>query len=128
VAKPQLLLVDDDPALAMVLRRWLTHLGVDVVVAHTMAEAVRVLAAMDPAAALYDLDLPDGNGTDLIQRTLRDKPGCAVHVMTGVRLREAQAMLGGMAFERLYEKPISSEALCEIADRLQSRARRATPA
>jgi DNA-binding NarL/FixJ family response regulator len=60
------LVVDDDPAFRELAKRMLTAAGLKVVgEAGTVAEAMTEATATRPAAALVDVDLPDGNGIDL---------------------------------------------------------------
>jgi len=60
------LVVDDDPAFRELAKRMVTAAGLTVVgEAGTVAEAMTEATATKPAAALVDVDLPDGNGIDL---------------------------------------------------------------
>ena len=63
------LVVEDEPLLQLRLRNVLTQLGYAsdaLVFAATLAEARALLAVQPVALALVDLQLPDGNGRDLI--------------------------------------------------------------
>jgi DNA-binding NarL/FixJ family response regulator len=60
------LVVDDDPTFRRLARRVLAAHGLDVVVeARTVAEALSTAAEVRPAAALVDVELPDGDGFTL---------------------------------------------------------------
>lgn len=67
---PQLLVVEDDPDAAEVLRSILQEDGYQVQVASTAREALALVGQTKFAAALIDLQLPDANGVSLI-RALR---------------------------------------------------------
>ena len=67
---PQLLVVEDDPDAAEVLRSILQEDGYQVQVASTAREALVLVGQTKFAAALIDLQLPDANGVSLI-RALR---------------------------------------------------------
>jgi CheY-like chemotaxis protein len=57
------LVVDDDPTFRRLARRLLGVLGVkDVEEAGTVAEALATAARVEPASALVDVELPDGDG------------------------------------------------------------------
>lgn len=71
------LLVDDEPHVALLVRPLLEQLGVTVATARSLGEARRALAhPPEPAAMLLDLHLPDGSGLDLL-RELRAAPATA---------------------------------------------------
>lgn len=67
----RLLLVEDHEPTLQVLSRMLTRAGHSVVGARTVAEALAAAAANTFDAVISDLGLPDGTGTDLMER-LRD--------------------------------------------------------
>jgi PAS domain S-box-containing protein len=70
---PRLLLCDDDPAVAKVIRLRLRSVGFAVDFAHTPDTAIMRAAATRYAAILVDLRLRDNDGIDLILR-LRAQP------------------------------------------------------
>jgi DNA-binding response OmpR family regulator len=63
-----LLIVEDDPVIRTFLADNLTADGYDLLVAGTIAEAVRELEYRRPDLAVVDLRLPDGSGLELIRR------------------------------------------------------------
>lgn len=64
----RILLVDDHEASARALARLLRHQGFIVTTAYTMAGALALAAPAGPDALICDVDLPDGNGCDLLLR------------------------------------------------------------
>ncbi|MBL9103435.1 MAG: response regulator [Myxococcales bacterium] len=83
----QLLLVEDDEALAEALGLSLRSRGYGVRVVHTMAEARASIAENTPTVAIVDVVLPDGNGINLIQELLSNveqRSGVPVVLMTGI--------------------------------------------
>ncbi len=93
----RLLLVDDHRAFRQPLAFMLAREPDLAVVAQagSLAEARARLAGVD--VALVDLDLPDGDGVDLIRELRRAQPGCLPVVLTasGTRLDIARAVEAG---------------------------------
>jgi len=66
----RVLIIEDEPRMASLLRRSLTEEGHDVVVAGTLADAGRVLstASVAPDLLIVDRMLPDGDGLGLVRQ------------------------------------------------------------
>jgi CheY-like chemotaxis protein len=66
---PSVLVVDDDPEFRGLARRVLVAGGLTVVgEAGSVAAALEAAACLQPAAALVDVELPDGNGIALARK------------------------------------------------------------
>jgi serine phosphatase RsbU (regulator of sigma subunit) len=79
----QLLLVEDDPGDALLVRELLEdHLRADIVEAASLTEAAAIGGR--PDCVLLDLGLPDALGMDALTRALQLFPGSAVLVLTGL--------------------------------------------
>jgi CheY-like chemotaxis protein len=80
-----ILVVDDDPSISLLLRRFLGRGGHTVTVAAAGAEAVAIAAGQEAIdAILTDLTLPDGpSGTDLIRELKALRPACPIIVASG---------------------------------------------
>ena len=79
------LVVEDEPLLQQRLRGVLLGLGYAadaLVFAATLAEARACLAEQPVALALVDLQLPDGNGRELIAQLRADDPGLGILVVS----------------------------------------------
>jgi diguanylate cyclase (GGDEF)-like protein len=68
-----IVVVEDDPTLATVLRKALGGPGHEVEVATNLADGERLVAARSPSLVVLDLKLPDGDGRDLLVK-LREQP------------------------------------------------------
>ncbi len=62
------LVVEDDPAIANLVRTALESRGAQVAVAGTAAEAISRAAELSPGVILLDLGLPDADGIEVVRR------------------------------------------------------------
>ena len=76
------LIVEDEAVLARSIARALTNLGHVVTVSRTLKEGEQVFAEQRPDLALLDMELPDGNGLDLLARWTTRDPRARILVMT----------------------------------------------
>ena len=103
------LVVEDDKSARRALKLILKAQGCAVAEAGTVAEAVGALAQR-PDWVLLDLMLPDGCGTEVLDRVRRDAYGCKVCVITGCgpdKLEEVRAM----GPELVLKKPVDVQLL-----------------
>jgi DNA-binding response OmpR family regulator len=68
--RPQILVVDDEPAIRSVVLRTLGDAGYDVNAVSDRAGAIRALAERPYDLAILDVQLPDANGLDLCEELL----------------------------------------------------------
>ena len=79
--------------------------------AGTVAEAIKQFEAESPAAALLDIDLPDGSGLDVLRQIKEERPESIVIMITGnVQVESTISALRGGAYD-FIGKPISLEEL-----------------
>lgn len=104
------LLVEDEPLIAMIGGEMMEHLGYEVLDARTKKEALTVLAVEKTVTLLFtDIDLADGSsGIDLAREFARLHPGVAI-VITSGRFRPAALPAGA----RFLPKPYSDHDLAE---------------
>ncbi len=112
----RLLLVEDTSSLSMVYEAVLTRAGHRVTCAASLAEARAACAASRPRLVLLDLQLPDGDGLELLGDLRRDAPDSRVIVITanGSINRAVQAMRAG-AFDFLV-KPFDEGRLVNAVE------------
>ncbi len=116
------LVVDDEPDLVDVLTRMLTYAGWSVRGAHDGADAVRIGKEFGPDAVILDVNLPDGDGFDVLRRLRTINPAVCVLFLTArdsVEDRIAGITAGG---DDYVTKPFSME---EVLARLRGIVRRA---
>ena len=85
MARRRLLIVDDEPSLAGLMKRYLSRLGYDVDICGRGDEAWEMLAVPGSAYDLVvvDLTLPDQPGEVLLRRILARDPAARVLVCSG---------------------------------------------
>lgn len=76
-----ILLVEDDDNIAQYMRLSLLKQGYQIVRVATIAEATDILSRSRPGLILLDLNLPDGNGLDILQYLKEQFPHDAVPVI-----------------------------------------------
>ena len=81
---PNLLLVDDEPAILMLFSNYLSGEGYDVRAVNCLKDAKEAIKSQQFNAVILDLILPDGNGIDWIQDLRSISPDIAIIVITGV--------------------------------------------
>ena len=77
------LIVEDSATLCAIYSQYLDGSGLDVTAVETLASARETLVELSPQLILLDIELPDGNGLDLLDDLWRVTPRPAVVVMTG---------------------------------------------
>src|SRR4029079_15721040 len=106
-----ILIVDDDQVIRWTLREALQSWGFATAEAGSAAEAVKQFHTELPAAALLDIDLPDGSGLDVLREIKRDHPDAIVVMITGnVQVENTISALRGGAYD-FIGKPITLEEL-----------------
>ena len=118
IAKVRWLLLVEDQALfregLALLLKW--HTGLSSVQAGSLAEAQRILSDTKdrPACAIVDLDLPDGDGIDLLEQ-LRGLPMLA---LTTGRSLERRARALEVGADEVLAKSESAERIADVVGRL----------
>jgi two-component system KDP operon response regulator KdpE len=95
-APPKVLLVEDEPAVARMLRISLRAAGFDVADAVTGGDALQILEREPADAVILDLGLPDGRGREVLDR-LRQADDSGFHawvVISGLDREEATGRYG----------------------------------
>ena len=118
-----LLVVEDDPGIATLVRDNLTIDGFDVRVASTAIDALRECQAFMPDLVLLDIKLPDGDGFQLCQ-VLR-QGGRRPVIFVTARGQRADKLRGlGLGADDYVTKPFDME---ELVARIHAVLRRSRP-
>lgn len=91
-----IMIVDDNPAKLLALRAALEGMDLTIIVAHSGAEALRLLLLQDFAAVLLDVNMPGMDGfetADLIRQRLRSEH-LPIIFITAERLADAERLRG----------------------------------
>lgn len=108
---PLALVVDDEEDLRLLMQMTLKHLQVDCVTAENVQQAKQKLAEHSFNLCLTDLNLPDGNGIELVQYINQHHAGLPVAVISAYgNMDIAIAALKAGAFD-FVSKPIQQEHL-----------------
>lgn len=112
-SEPIVLLVEDEPLIAMVACQILEDEGYKVSVAGTASSALALMQARggDPAAALVDLGLPDMRGDALVIQLRQIDPHLPVVVASGYGADELRTCFAGLSRLAIIGKPYDSAAL-----------------
>jgi CheY-like chemotaxis protein len=107
--KPKVLIVDDEPLVRMTIADMLRLGGFDVFEAAAGAQALQLLAAERPVAALVtDVRMPGMDGVDLSHRVREAHPQMPIVLVSGDTRPDAALLPAGTRYLR---KPPSSREL-----------------
>ena len=117
-----ILIVEDDRALSQGIRLALDQAGRQFTQCHTLREAEEALAAHPPQLVILDLNLPDGNGLDLLRR-LRASSPLPVLILTANDLEVDQVLGLELGADDYVTKPFSLAVLLAKTEALIRRSR-----
>ena len=106
------LILEDDVALASSYKRVLESLGYEVAICHRVIDARNMIRDRAPDLLLIDIDLPDGNGLDLMDELRNDTRGRFIVISGDTSQRAAIKSIRHRAVELLI-KPVSLQVLRE---------------
>ncbi|SFW62933.1 PAS domain S-box-containing protein [Pseudomonas sp. NFACC19-2] len=117
-----LLVVEDEPDIANLLRQLLENAGYRVRLAHSLEEARACLREETPAAISLDLRLPDGDGLQLVQELRADERYRELPILVvSAACEEGRLALDGVPALDWLSKPIDPQRLLgSLAQALQN--------
>ena len=119
--RPRLLVVDDEPNIAELMRIWFEPIGWDVVTAASGPEGVARAADRAPDAVVLDLMLPGYGGLEVLRRVRMIHPRVVVVLSTARDSDEDRAAGLAAGADAYLVKPYS---LVELEERLRELAGR----
>ncbi|GIL17610.1 MAG: acetoacetate metabolism regulatory protein AtoC [Oligoflexia bacterium] len=114
----RVLIVDDESSLRSALFRILDRKGLNVLTANKIEEAKAVTQgdqALD--LALVDLNLPDGDGIDLMTYLKSQHPNCEVIILTGQGTIESAVRATQKGAFHFITKPFNMDELMSLVDK-----------
>lgn len=112
--QPLVLLVDDEEDLCTLMQMSLSRMGIRTHIAYRLEQAKKCLSDHQYDACLTDLNLPDGNGLQLVEWIGQHLPALPVAVLTAYGNMEiAIAALKAGAFD-FVSKPINQKHLEQL--------------
>lgn len=114
----KILIIDDDSSLRTALFRLLTRKSYQVITAQTKAEAIQFANGnQNFDLALVDLQLPDGNGLELLAHIKKTNPQCQFIVLTGFATIESAIEATKQGAFHFLTKPFNIEELVGLVDK-----------
>src|SRR6266705_466450 len=115
LAKPRVLVVDDDPEFAQLIEFNLAQRGCDILIARAGLQALRMARAELPDVILLDVMLPDIEGLTVCeilraQPSTRDIP---VFILSALHESWATSRKTKARFARYFQKPVDLKLLGE---------------
>lgn len=120
----RVLVVEDQPFSAELIRRALIRWGCDARVCQTGAEALETASEYHPHVALLEVDLPDVDGCE-VGRCLREQPGhgeMALVAVTGSGRDETRRRTNDAGFDLHLLKPVRPDVLHSVLARAEQSA------
>ncbi len=111
MARAHLLVVDDEPSILTTLQKALTLEGYAVDVAGGVKVAEEKLKKRSYDLCLFDVQLPDGDGIDLLQRMRAAKMDTPVVMMSGHATIDTAVRATRLGALNFLEKPLNTDAL-----------------
>ncbi|SHK85063.1 two-component system, NtrC family, response regulator PilR [Marinobacter antarcticus] len=110
------LIVDDEPDIRDLLEITLTRMGIKTLTAQDLTSAFKLLEQHTPQLCLTDMNLPDGNGIELVQWIQQHRPDTPVAVITAYgNMDTAIESLKAGAFD-FVSKPVELSRLRELVN------------
>lgn len=116
---PSILVIEDDPMICKLLRVVLEHQGHFVRVADTFADGLETASDPDVKAVILDLNLPDGNGLELLNYIRTDLGRqTPVLVLTAFRQEDKALKAFELGANDFVTKPFSPRELVARLERV----------
>lgn len=118
--KRRIVIADDDPTIISLVALRLGLARYEVLSAGSGAEALALIRACEPLAAILDVDMPGGNGLSVLDKIKADPRTARLPVMmlTGERSNDTVLMAVGSGASDYMVKPFDPDTLLERVRRL----------
>jgi DNA-binding NtrC family response regulator len=119
VARPLLLVVDDEAPVLRVIERIAGKSGFDVVACASGSDALRALMRKPADLAMVDLRMPDVNGLDLLRQIRAAVPSCEVILMTAYAAVDSAVEAIKLGAREYLTKPFDFDRLREVLNNIR---------
>ncbi len=103
---PRILIIEDEPAMRLLVQDYLEFLGYEVMPAEDGTTALALAAGNTFALAFVDINLPDISGDEVMRRMRARGDATPMVVMSG-NLRESYAdQIADLSVSEVLEKPV----------------------
>lgn len=106
----RVLVIEDDTSLCAAVARIAARWGDEVLVAHSVAQALPYLAR-DPILVILDVKLPDGDGLQIVEEASRRRPVPTMVAISGRASPEESFRLAQAGVRAYLAKPLGAEEL-----------------
>ena len=119
-ARRLLLVIEDDPTFAAIVRDLAREVGFQCLVAGTAEEALDLAKTYKPSAVVLDVGLPDQSGLTVLDRLKRDDATrhIPIHVISGADHSQTALSLGAVGY---LVKPVKREELSDVLGTLEAK-------
>ena len=118
---PQILIVEDEPAVRHFLGRALTDDGYAVTTLGTAREALRAVQDVDFEVIIVDISLPDADGIDVIRQIHSDVPHVQLLAISGMMVADMLRVVRSAGAAATLLKPATGERVREVVRELLNR-------
>lgn len=112
-----ILVVDDEPAVCELIKKFLTSLGFSVRTAQSGEEALEKLQEEEPSLVLLDIKMPGIDGIEVLRRIRADNKKLPVFLATAVSDENVRREAFNLGATKWITKPIS---LMSLRDKIYS--------
>jgi len=113
----KLLVVDDDDRILRVIATYLKRQGCVVHTASSVTQALQIFDAEHPDVSIFDHDLPEGSGLDLLKSVRAKDPDAACIMLTGHGTIDLAVESIKQGAEHFLTKPVELKSLWVMVER-----------
>lgn len=114
-------IVDDDEGFVDTIEMFLKRKGYQIVIAKNVEQASAKLDQIQPALAIVDLLLDDGEGTQVVKKIKSKNPATYTIILSGHREDKASKKAAACGADQFISKPFTTSQLKEVLDQKLSR-------
>lgn len=111
---PTVLVVDDEIDVGFLIRSFLTSKGLTVEVANTARDCLKQVASLKPTHVILDINLPDGNGLNLLPQVKAIAPAASVFMHSAQDTEENRRLAIERGASGFLKKPLNQTQLLEL--------------